>query len=110
MGTHPIFESDFDCLTENEPTFKPKCCPNSNTCSIPRSYNRIYRILAKNVPLLCPVFSNFGSCQHLCSMARSAYATRMEWSPMAEQEHSQAAMERWQEMRLLQPRCQLHCW
>jgi len=24
MGTHPIFESDFDCLTENEMTAKRK--------------------------------------------------------------------------------------
>merc|ERR1711935_102056 len=85
MGTHPIFESDFDCLTEtnqNEPSFrnKPRCpcekrertCSTTTRCRPSGLRGQLPSISAAMATLLKPMSTvrqcNWTSSQNLSKL------------------------------------------
>merc|ERR1739838_1102452 len=66
MGTHPIFESDFDCLTDRKET---KCCDDST------------RSTRSDAPKLLLLIGKRTSTQQSSMIPRSQSLTKF-WSPI----------------------------
>merc|ERR1712130_35354 len=66
MGTHPIFESDFDCLTE-----KKRNENRARDCSYLRDWSRIRRgqMRSKNVPTV----QDAGDLENGCNATEDTY-------------------------------------